>query len=45
MTLFFAGMSTKLPTLGLRRVLLALGVIVFVSTAVWLATSPVNVSI
>jgi hypothetical protein len=45
MTLFFAGMSTKLPTAQLRRVLLGLGVIVFVGTSVWLATSPVNVSI
>jgi hypothetical protein len=44
-TLFFAGMSTKLPTLGLRRLLLALGVVVFVATAAWLAASPVSVSV
>jgi hypothetical protein len=44
-TLFFAGMSTKLPTPMLRRALLAVGLIVFVGTAAWLATSPVNVSV
>ncbi len=44
-TLFFAGISTKLPTERLRRVLLGLGVIVFVGTVVWIATSPVSVSI
>ena len=44
-TLFFAGISTKLPTPGLRRMLLALGVIVFVATATWLATSPVSISV
>jgi hypothetical protein len=44
-TLFFAGISTKLPTPGLRRALLALGVIVFVATATWLATSPVSISV
>ncbi len=43
--LFFAGMSTKLPTLRLRRALLAIGVIVFVGTVVWLATFPVTVSV
>lgn len=43
--LFFAGMSTKLPTPGLRRALLALGLIVFVGTVAWLATFPVSVSI
>lgn len=45
MTLFFAGMSTKLPTVRLRRALLAVGVVVFVGTTVWLATSPVSVSV
>ena len=44
-TLFFAGMSTKLPTPRLRRVLLALGLVVFIGTAVWLATSPVSISV
>jgi len=44
-TLFFAGMSTKLPTPRLRRVLLGIGVIVFLGTAVWLATSPISLSV
>ena len=44
-TLFFAGISTKLPTVRLRRVLLGIGVIVFVATSVWLATSPVSLSV
>lgn len=44
-TLFFAGMSTKLPSARFRWILLAVGVIVFVATAAWLATSPVNVSV
>jgi len=44
-TLFFAGMSTKLPTLRLRRVLLAVGLLVFVGTMTWVAVSPVSVSV
>jgi hypothetical protein len=40
--LFFAGMSAKLSTPNLRRLLLAFGVVVFVSTVVWLATAPVT---
>ena len=44
-TLFFAGISTKLPTPRLRQVLLALGVILFVGTVAWLATFPVSVSV
>jgi hypothetical protein len=44
-TLFFAGISTKLPSPGLRRALLAVGVIVFVATAAWLASSPVSISV
>jgi hypothetical protein len=43
--LFFAGMSTKLPSEGPRRALLAIGCLVFVGTAVWIATFPVNVSV
>ena len=44
-SLFFAGMSTKLGQPRLRIVTLALGCIVFLGTAVWIATSPVSVSI
>src|SRR5262249_38899867 len=43
--LFLAGMSAKLPTLILRRVLLALGLIVFIGTVAWLATFPVSVTV
>ena len=43
--LFFAGMSTKLTVPALRRALLALGVVIFVGTLLWIATSPVNVSV
>ena len=43
--LFFAGISTKLRTPALRRVLLGFGVVLFLGTAAWLATFPVSVSI
>jgi len=43
--LFFAGISTKLDSPRLRRVLLGFGVGVFSLTAVWLATFPVSFSI
>jgi hypothetical protein len=44
-SLFFAGISTKLRSLGQREVLLALGWIIFLGTAVWLATLPVTFSV
>jgi streptomycin 6-kinase len=43
--LFFAGMSTKLTAPRLRVAMLALGCTVFLLTAVWIATSPVSVSV
>jgi hypothetical protein len=43
--LFFAGMSTKLRTPKLRRVLLGFGVVTFVGTVAWLATFPVSISV
>jgi hypothetical protein len=43
--LFFAGMSTKLTAPRLRLATLTVGCIVFLGTLVWIATSPVNVSI
>ena len=43
--LFFAGISTKLDTPVLRRILLGFGFAVFVGTVVWLATFPVSVSV
>lgn len=43
--LFFAGMSTKLTTPRLRVAMLAIGCAVFLLTAVWIASSPVSVSV
>jgi hypothetical protein len=43
--LFFAGMSTKLTAPGLRKAMLAVGGLLFVGTAVWIATFPVSVAI
>jgi hypothetical protein len=43
--LFFAGMSAKLRTQRLRVAMLGIGLVVFVGTVVWLATSPVSVSV
>jgi hypothetical protein len=43
--LFFAGMSTKLATPRLRVVLLGIGCLLFLGTLVWIATSPVSVSV
>jgi hypothetical protein len=41
--LFFAGMATKLGSLGKREVLLILGWVVFLGTAAWVATFPVTI--
>jgi hypothetical protein len=43
--LFFAGISTRMTGVGPRRVLLACGCVVFVCTALWIATSPISFSI
>jgi hypothetical protein len=43
--LFFAGMSTKLSAAGLRTTMLAVGWIVFLGAAAWVATSPMSVGI
>jgi hypothetical protein len=43
--LFFAGMSTKLKGTGTRTVLLVIGCLVFLGTALWLATFPISVSV
>lgn len=43
--LFFAGMSTKLASRRLGTALLTIGVVVFLATLAWIATSPVSVSI
>lgn len=44
-SLFFAGMSTKLGAAGARKVLLAFGCALFLGTVVWVATLPVSVAI
>ena len=43
--LFFAGMSTKLTAPRLRVAMLSIGCVVFLGTAVWIATSPVSVTV
>ncbi len=43
--LFFAGMGTRLPTLRLRRLLLGMGLVLFVGTVIWIATFPISVSV
>jgi hypothetical protein len=44
-SLFFAGMSTKLSDTRLRTVTLVLGYVVFVGTLIWIATSPVSFAV
>ena len=43
--LFFAGMSARIQSTTMRRILLAFGVLVFLGTLAWLATFPANVSV
>jgi hypothetical protein len=43
--LFFAGISTKVPSRRQREVLLGLGFAIFLAGVIWLATTPVNFSI
>jgi hypothetical protein len=44
-SLFFAGMSTKLTTPRLRTLALATGCVVFLGTLVWIASSPISLSV
>ena len=44
-SLFFAGMSAKLQAARLRQITLALGWLIFLGTAIWIATSPVSLSV
>ena len=44
-SLFFAGMSTKLNSAALRKTLLAVGCVLFLATAVWIGTLPVSVEV
>ncbi len=43
--LFFAGMTTKLKSHRLRLVVLSIGYGVFAAAAIWMATSPVSISV
>jgi ferric-dicitrate binding protein FerR (iron transport regulator) len=43
--LFFAGMSTKLTAPGLRTTLVAIGCLIFLGTAVWVATFPMSIAV
>lgn len=43
--LFFAGISTKLRVERQREALLMLGWLIFLCTAIWLSTSPVEISV
>ncbi len=44
-SLFFAGISTKLRTDRLRVITLAIGCILFVGTAGWIASFPISISV
>ncbi len=43
--LFFAGISTKLEEPGLRRALLAFGIVVFLATLAWIASFPISLAV
>ena len=43
-SLFFAGISIKLSTRNARLLVLGLGWVLFLGTAVWLATLPVHLT-
>ena len=42
---FFAGLSPRLTDVRLRRITLAIGCFVFLGTLIWIATSPVSISV
>jgi len=44
-SLFFAGLSPRLTDVRLRRITLAIGCFVFLGTLIWIATSPVSISV
>ena len=44
-SLFFAGMSTKLPSQRLCVATLTIGIVLFACTLVWIAVSPVSISV
>ena len=44
-SLFFAGMSTKLSSAGPRKALLIVGCVLFVGAAIWVATFPISLAV
>jgi hypothetical protein len=44
-SLFFAGISTRLHTHGMRAAILGLGYFLFLGTVVWLATFPIDLAV
>ena len=44
-SLFFAGMSTRLGDLRLRRIALGVGCTMFIGTVIWLATQPISIAV
>jgi hypothetical protein len=44
-SLFFAGLSTKLGDRRLRMIVVTLGCVIFLGTAIWVATSPVSLAV
>jgi hypothetical protein len=44
-SLFFAGISTRLHSIGPRTAILGLGYVMFLGTVVWLATFPIDVAV
>jgi hypothetical protein len=43
--LFFAGISTKLTSPGLRTAMVAIGSLLFLGTAIWIATFPMSIAV
>jgi uncharacterized membrane protein YgdD (TMEM256/DUF423 family) len=44
-SLFFAGIGTKINSVRLGTITLAIGSVVFLGTLIWIATSPVSLSV
>src|SRR5262245_5608130 len=44
-SLFFAGLSTKIGTLRHQEILLVVGCVIFCGAFIWVATSPISVSV
>jgi hypothetical protein len=42
--LFFAGLSSKIPSVGQREFIVVLGAVILVGTAIWIATQPAQLT-